>query len=41
MNHVRLRSFSISQWPEDMGTTHGLEHWDRVARFGRMLYHFL
>ena len=35
-NH--LRSFSISRWPEDMGTTHGVEHWDRVARFGRMLY---
>lgn len=35
-NH--LRSFSISRWPEDMGTTHGVEHWDRVAKFGRMLY---
>lgn len=35
-NH--LRSFSISRWSEDMGTTHGVEHWDRVARFGRMLY---
>lgn len=33
-----LRSFSINRWPEDMGTTHGVEHWDRVAKFGRMLY---
>ena len=34
----RLRSFSISRWPKEMGETHGVEHWDRVARFGRMLY---
>lgn len=34
----RLRSFSIRRWPDAMGNTHGVEHWDRVARFGRMLY---
>ena len=33
-----LRLFSMSRWPEDMGRTHGVEHWDRVAKFGRMLY---
>ncbi len=33
-----LRSFSMSRWPEYLGTTHGVEHWDRVAKFGRMLY---
>ena len=33
-----LRSFSIDRWPEEMGTTHGVEHWDRVAKFGQMLY---
>lgn len=37
-NFERLRSFSISRWPKEMGETHGVEHWDRVARFGRMLY---
>lgn len=21
-----------------MGTTHSIEHWDRVAKFGRLLY---
>ena len=34
----RLRSFSIRRWPDAMGATHGVEHWDKVARFGRMLY---
>lgn len=34
----KLRAFSASRWPEEMGTTHGVEHWDRVAKFGRMLY---
>ena len=33
-----LRLFSMSRWPEDMGRTHGVEHWDRVAKFGSMLY---
>lgn len=33
-----LRLFSMSRWPEDLGTTHGVDHWDRVAKFGRMLY---
>ena len=33
-----LRFFSLSRWPEDLGTTHGVDHWDRVAKFGRMLY---
>jgi uncharacterized protein len=34
----RLRSFSIRRWPDAMGATHGVEHWDKVARFGGMLY---
>jgi uncharacterized protein len=34
----KLRRFSASRWPEDLGTTHGVEHWDRVAFFGMMLY---
>lgn len=33
-----LRRFSDSRWPEKMGRTHGVEHWDRVARFGQLLY---
>ena len=33
-----LRCFSVSRWPEEMGRTHGVEHWDRVARFGQLLY---
>ena len=33
-----LRSYCLNRWPKDMGTTHGVEHWDRVARFGKMLY---
>lgn len=33
-----LRRFSMSRWPEDMDTTHGVDHWDRVAKFGGMLY---
>ena len=38
LNVERLRSFSASLWPVELGTTHGVEHWDRVARFGTMLY---
>lgn len=34
----KLRQFSIALWPKEMGTTHGIEHWDRVAKFGEMLY---
>ena len=34
----KLRLFSMSRWPEDLGITHGVEHWDRVAKFGQMLY---
>jgi len=33
-----LRCFSDSRWPEEMGRIHGVEHWDRVARFGLLLY---
>ena len=33
-----LRSYCLNRWPKDLGTTHGVEHWDRVARFGKMLY---
>ena len=27
-----LRSYCLNRWPKDLGTTHGVEHWDRVAR---------
>ena len=37
-NWQELRLFSIARWPEEMGTTHGVNHWDRVAKFGEMLY---
>lgn len=37
-NWKKLREYSIKRWPERMGMTHGVEHWDRVAKFGRMLY---
>ena len=33
-----LRRFSANRWPMGMGETHGVEHWDRVAMFGRLLY---
>ena len=38
LNIERLRSFCASRWPERMGKAHGVEHWDRVAKFGQMLY---
>lgn len=41
MSHFKwkkLREYSVKRWPEWMGMTHGVEHWDRVAKFGRMLY---
>ena len=28
----------MHRWPEELGTMHGVEHWDRVAHFGRFLY---
>ena len=34
----KLREYSVKRWPEWMGMTHGVEHWDRVAKFGRILY---
>ena len=34
----KLRLFSMSRWPKELGVTHGVGHWDRVAKFGRMLY---
>lgn len=37
-DYEMIRCYSASRWPKDMGETHGVEHWDRVARFGRMLY---
>ena len=37
-DYKTLRNYSISRWPVYMGVTHGKEHWDRVAKFGRMLY---
>ena len=38
LNIAKLRQFAAMRWPETMGATHGLAHWDRVARFGQMLY---
>lgn len=35
---MRLRAFSVNRWPKALGTTHGVEHWDRVAKFGEMLF---
>ena len=34
----KLRSFTANRWPKHLGRTHGVEHWDRVAKFGQMLY---
>ena len=34
----KLREYSAKHWPEWMGTTHDVEHWDRVAKFGRLLF---
>lgn len=33
-----LRQFAINRWPREMGSTHGVSHWDRVARNGERLY---
>ena len=33
-----LRQFVIELWPKEMGATHGVAHWDRVARNGERLY---
>lgn len=38
LNVKRLRSFTAERWPKSMGKTHGVNHWDRVARFGEMLF---
>ena len=38
-SHItRLRSFCASRWPKELGYTHGVKHWDRVAKFGEMLF---
>ena len=37
-NWKKLREYSVKHWPEWMGTTHGMGHWNRVTKFGRMLY---
>lgn len=34
---IRLRSISSNRWPKTLGVTHGVEHWDRVAKFGEIL----
>lgn len=34
----KLRGFAAARWPRELGSFHGLEHWDRVARFGKMLW---
>lgn len=33
-----LRLFCFRRWPEHLGKTHGVNHWDRVAKFGEMLF---
>lgn len=35
---MKLRSFSAKRWPKSLGTIHGVKHWDRVAKFGEMLF---
>ena len=37
-NLQALRQFAIDRWPREMGRTHGVGHWDRVARNGKRLY---
>ena len=37
-DYKELRRYCLNRWPKDLGATHGIEHWDRVARFGRVLY---
>lgn len=34
----KLRAFTSARWPNELGQSHGVEHWDRVAKFGQMLY---
>jgi uncharacterized protein len=34
----KLRNFSANRWPKELGATHGVKHWDRVAKFGEMLF---
>ena len=34
----KLRAFTASLWPKELSLIHGVEHWDRVAEFGKMLY---
>ncbi len=34
----KLRAFSHERWPYQLGPTHGVEHWDRVAKFAQILY---
>ena len=34
----KLRAFTASRWPKELSSIHGVEHWDRVAEFGKMLY---
>jgi len=35
---MKLRDFSAARWPQELGRIHGVEHWDRVAKFGQILY---
>ena len=30
----KIREHCVNRWPEWMGMTHGVEHWDRVTKFG-------
>lgn len=33
-----LRNYCLGRWPAELGRVHGVEHWDRVAIFGQLLY---
>ena len=33
-----LRQFAVQRWPKELGQTHGVGHWDRVAWNGQRLF---
>lgn len=37
LNVEILRNFSAERWPKRLGKIHGVNHWDRVAKFGKLL----
>lgn len=38
LNIERIRKYCAERWPKNLGKSHGVEHWDRVAKFGELLY---